>query len=114
MILLHLLISILCKNLRNRQEVGHDMSWNLLIFIYMAQLTPNIVNPSIVYHWWYRLPWKRVHPNFRLGEPVNLADFCLTWGKISAFLITTTTLVSILLYSTSCCVKILITLNAPD
>ena len=100
------LISILCKNLRNWQEVGHDMSWNLLIFIYMAQLTPNIVNPSIVYHWWYRLPWKRVHPNFRLGEPVNLADFCLTWGKISAFLITRTTLVSILLYSTSCCVKI--------
>ena len=64
--LLSVLISILCKNLRNRQEVGHDMSRNLLIFIYMAQLTPNIVNPSTVYHWWYRLPWKRVHPNFRL------------------------------------------------
>ena len=108
------LISILCKNLRNWQEVGHDMSWKLLIFIYMAQLTPHIVNPSIVYHLWYRLPWKRVHPNFRLWEPVNLADFCLTWGKISAFLITTTTLVSLLLYSTSCCVKFLIILNATD
>ena len=108
------LISILCKNLRNRQEVGHDMSRNLLIFIYMAQLTPNIVDPSTVYHWWYRLPWKRVHPNFRLWEPVNLADFCLIWGKISAFLITTTTLVSLLLYSTPCCVKFLIILNATD